>query len=519
MTEKFDHIALNVIDEDVSNHRLVVDSVADDALLASIKANGIQQPIKLAKKPDGRYTLVFGFRRTAMAKKAGLDLVPALVVDGLSATEIRSLQAIENLERKELHPMEEAQFCQDLHDTLEPQNHGGAYLPELIAQRVGRSVKWVENRLSLARLSPRVKQCFMDGDIQLQHAQLIGRLVSHEAQEEVLGQVKARTHDFLKGRDHIEGKDPAKTIRETRRLVEARLRDLAGVNWKLDAEFAGMPACNACAHNSANRLDLFDGDAPKKPQCLNAPCFQLKTKEAGLAVRRASNTLAKTEGKYTTATARKAMKERAVEFVVEKAVVEAAKHKMPSQKAGAPVATTAAEQRGAGSADRRYKVQSVLWSREREWREKVGERVDALLPLKDPLSLACMHLIRDSGLINTADNKGKAGDLARAKIDKAIDLLLGEPTEGEVTPPFIDDFRELLALVRPEFLAACEREKWFHPLFGEEDGEYALGVVVKKLGIVDTPPRPTYADVEAELFPPAAPKTGKKVRGKKKAAA
>lgn len=510
MTEKFDWIALDLIDEDVSNHRLLVDPAADDALLASIQANGVQQPIKLARKKEGRYTLVFGFRRTAMAKKAGLDRIPALVVNGLTATEIRSLQAIENLERKELHPMEEAQFCQDLHDTLDPENHGGAYLPELIAQRVGRSVKWVENRLALSRLSPRVKKCFMDGDIQLQHAQLIGRLVSHDAQEEVLGRVKAQTYDFLTGRERIEGKDPAKTIRETRQLVEARLRDLSGVNWKLDAEFVGMPACTACSHNSANRLDLFDGDAPKRPQCLNAPCFQLKTKEAGLAVRRASNTLAKTEEKYTPTTARKAMKERAVEFVVEKAVVEAAKHKMPSQKSSGAGATKA-ENNGRAKQERKNKIEAELRERMRKWLTPLTKTLDAkhAETLKNPIATAMIALLVLSEIVEVADRAWggkKKQEAARMQLRKVVQLLK-EPTAvhlvtvAELLHSQIKDYHEVEHFGINDYYDSPFLRQQLCELYGvTPDGE-----------------RPTFEAVERELFPAPEPKTGKKVRGKKKA--
>lgn len=514
MNEKYAHIALDLIDEDVSNHRLVVDGIADDALAASIKANGVQQPIKLAKKPDGRFTLVFGFRRTTQARKLGLPSIPAIIVDGLNATEIRSLQAIENLERKELHPMEEAQFCQDLHDTLDPHNHGGTYMPELIAQRVGRSVKWVENRLALARLSPRVKECFLAGDIQLQHAQLIGRLVSHEAQEEVLGNVRAHEPHFGKERERIEGKYPPATILKTRGLVEARLSDLSDVTWKLDAEFDGKPACSNCPHNSANRLDLFDGDAPKKAQCLNTPCYKEKRRVAGLAVQKASNTLAKSEDKKTPTNAKKAMEERGLMFVDEKAVAEAAKYKMPSVKAGGT--PTVSEQRGEKNAQRDSKIRSELYDRQMKWNEKAIEAVDAHLPHKNKnvdakgraIGLACMLLIREAKLIDPPYYVNKKA--AAVKVSKALKMLPGADEKTLV---------DLVLLLGSDLQTAVERDKWFHPLFGEDSCDDAIAQLAEIYSIEDIGKPPTFESVEAELYPPAtkeAKPTGKKVRGKAK---
>lgn len=510
--ENMHWIEIERIDEDVENHRLVTDIQSDGALLESILANGVQQPIKLCEKANGRYTLVFGFRRKAAAFKAGLKKIPAIVVSGLTPSDIRSLQAIENLERKELHPLEEARFVQDLGETLavEHLRDDEENLVQELAARIGRTPKWVENRMALGRLSPRVRQAFLDGDIQLQHAQLIGRLVSHDAQEEVLGSVRGRYRGWLLGshvkpREREEAKDPPSTIAETRRLVEARLNELAGVPWKLDAAFDGKIACTECPHNSANRLDLFDGDSPKKPTCLNAPCYKEKHKFAGRAVQRATNTALKTADKVTPATARKAIKEREVEFVTPKAVTAAA------QRRQAPATqTTGSERRGMADWERHRKIMNTLRERTEAWLNPIIEAIDAKLPYSDPDGIAMIALINQSGLLGQVVGRGKKTAAAREKLRKAL-VMLKEPAK-------LDELVRLLASdIRGQLTG--RRAIYNHPLeLNREHFNDAHGFTRQALcEIFDIPvedEKPTAKAVERELFPPE-PKAAKKKTRKK----
>ncbi|MFW6340664.1 MAG: ParB/RepB/Spo0J family partition protein, partial [Wenzhouxiangella sp.] len=85
-------IPLDKIDQDVSNHRLISDPASDQQLVDSISANGVQQPIKVSSKAGGRFTLVFGFRRMAAAKRAGLTSIPAIVEHDLDINTIRALR-------------------------------------------------------------------------------------------------------------------------------------------------------------------------------------------------------------------------------------------------------------------------------------------------------------------------------------------------------------------------------------------------------------------------------------------
>lgn len=434
MNEQFDHIEIILIDEDVSNHRLVIDQTTDTELEQSIRNNGVQQPVKLCKKSDGRYTLVWGFRRKAAAIRAGLSELPAIIVEGLSTSQIRALQAIENLERKELHPLEEAQFCADLVETIGNENPSSRItnsinITEMVAQRIGRSTKWVENRLAMSRLSERVKQAFIDNDINLQHVNLIARLASHDAQEEVLGQIKAQIPAYHLGDNKSEHKNPPATIAHTRTLVEQLLRDLSDVPWLMDAEFDGKSACISCPHNSENRLELFHDDTPKKPQCLLASCYTEKSKFVARAITRAANTAFKSAesnsgklaGKPTKAQIESAIAEREITFVQSAAVVAATKRRQD------PKAPTTSETKGEKKNELREQAQRELWQRQRDWRSTIIKLINkSLQPKKDPIALAIVILIYQSGILEVAASENddeKSRRSALSKLDIAINAL------------------------------------------------------------------------------------------------
>jgi ParB/RepB/Spo0J family partition protein len=500
-------IPIDLIDEDVSNHRLSVDPEADRQLQQSIAERGVQQPIKVANKGAGRFTLVFGFRRKAAATAAGLTAIPAIVEQGLDENAIRVLQAVENLERRELHPMEEARFCDDLARSItrRPGKQDSDDISEAVAQRIGRSRRWVEARLAMARLSPRVKQAFSNGDIHLAHAQLIARLASHEAQEEVLGAVQARTPSWLEGRQRAEARTPPETIARTREHVERRLRDLDSVPWKLDAAFAERPACSSCPQNSANRLDLFDNDQPKKPQCLDAACYSVKTKAASRAVVKATNTALKEFGpKVTPTEAKGAIGMREVGFIQTKAVVDAAKRRQ------APDKPTPAERRGADNWKRQNAVRDLHDKQLHDWSSKLYEQLATYIDIDDPIILAMSVLIRSSGIVDFADGFCKPADSGpmwakdpQGTLKDCFELLADarDSAEGHRC------FAELAQLLQP-WLMPQPRDEHQHLIALENDwAQLSDGPALRLLAEaydLTPPPAPTLEEAEAQLEEKAA---------------
>ncbi len=138
-------------------------------LAESIKAQGIMQPIlvrRLTSGPnDGKYEIIAGERRFRAAKLAGLDSVPVLVRD-VPDESAAAMALIENIQREDLNPLEEAQGLQRLVKEF-------GLTHELAAQAVGRSRSAASNLLRLLNLADPVQTMLMAGDIDMGHARAL----------------------------------------------------------------------------------------------------------------------------------------------------------------------------------------------------------------------------------------------------------------------------------------------------------------------------------------------------------
>jgi len=420
-------IPIDRIDELISNHRLRTGAAEEakiDELAKSIADQGLMQPIRVyeadsgAGTSGGRFTLGFGYRRLEAHRRLKQKTIAAFVLPPAPESEIRAAQAIENLHREDLHPLEEAEACQAL-------LADGADDVQAVAAMIGCSGRWVEGRLALLRLSPRVRQMLLDELIYLGHAQLIARLASFDDQEDVAGRICAtKSHGYGIHRPRKGDMWPPHSIAETRHYVEQHQRTLDAVPWRLEAEFAGKLACSACPENSANAPGLFeDAEAPRKAVCLNAGCYKDKTKAASSAVLRASNTLVKNaaaDGKKkapTPALARKAIAEREVDFVRPGAVTAAAKRKQ------APKQPTPAEKRGAKAASAKNEAQAKLDHALRKWEDDLCRRVEKLI-IGDAWRVAMFSLIIDTqSWMHDVSRRGAAGAKARAALQPFLRRL------------------------------------------------------------------------------------------------
>ena len=181
--------------------------------------------------------------------------------------------------------------------------------------------------------------------------------------------------------------------------------------WRLDAEFDGKPACEACPHNSVNQPGLFDGDAPKKPKCLDAKCYSEKTKVSGLAVIRASNTLAKMD-KTTPANAEKALTEREAGYLKAAPVVARAKTVgKPSKKA------TKAEKRGQQESEAQRAQREAFETAMGKWRE-VRDHLLAGELRKSTARTALVLILNLSPEWDNANNDWRNDKLVTAAVKK-----------------------------------------------------------------------------------------------------
>ncbi|MFN3420960.1 MAG: ParB/RepB/Spo0J family partition protein, partial [Armatimonadota bacterium] len=134
------------------------------ALADSIKMHGLLQPILVRPKEDG-YELVAGERRWRAAQLAGLTEIPA-IVRPCSDDELLALALIENLQREDLNPLEEAQAYKVLMERF-------GLTQEVIAERVGKSRAAIANTLRLLGLPEPIKQALRDGTITEGHARVL----------------------------------------------------------------------------------------------------------------------------------------------------------------------------------------------------------------------------------------------------------------------------------------------------------------------------------------------------------
>ena len=162
--------------------RRTLDGADLEALAASIATHGILQPILVTETLDG-YQLVAGERRVRAARLAGLTRIPA-VVRQLADQHHLELALVENLQRSDLGPLEEAHAYRQLVVEF-------GLTQEQVAQKVGRARSTVANSLRLLELAPGVQAALADGRISEGHARAIAA-VDGPDQAMVLGLVTAR---------------------------------------------------------------------------------------------------------------------------------------------------------------------------------------------------------------------------------------------------------------------------------------------------------------------------------------
>ena len=135
-------------------------------LTDSIKANGILQPLTVRDLEDGKFELIAGERRLRSAREAGLETVPVYILSVEADVEMMEYALIENIQRVDLNPIEEAEGYAIL---------CGKYnlAQEEIAKRVGKSRPAIANALRLLKLPPEIRSALKSGDISAGHARAI----------------------------------------------------------------------------------------------------------------------------------------------------------------------------------------------------------------------------------------------------------------------------------------------------------------------------------------------------------
>lgn len=223
-----------------------------DELAESISSVGMLHPLIVYKNAN-HYELIAGYQRRRAAIKNNWNTVPVKVLENPSPDLIINIQIIENAQRKDIHPMDEALAFLLINASSEE-----------IAARIGKSVRYVNDRISLNKLSDKSRQLFRENVINILHGLLLCRISANE-QDKIL--------DLF-----IVGESPkiAGTVKHLRTLINNH----ASVNLKhakFDTSCSNLnnKSCTNCEHRYGFNKSLFN-NIESEDVCYNVSCFNIK---------------------------------------------------------------------------------------------------------------------------------------------------------------------------------------------------------------------------------------------------
>lgn len=238
--------------------KLDAKSLAD--LVSSVKEKGVLVPLIVRPReknghPDGTYEVVAGHRRLAAAKEAGVAEVPCQVRE-MSDAEAKEVQIVENLQRENVHPLDEAHAFRALIQSMQD--------VKAVAARVGKPEAYVKRRVALVQLCPEAVKAFRDGVLNEGLAELIAPLSTEGDQQKVVKVAVTKASDRWDRPFTVDGlADYIKKEFSTFLKRQPWLNDKAAL--------AAVGPCKECP---TNRDTLFG--AAKEGECTTVACWQRK---------------------------------------------------------------------------------------------------------------------------------------------------------------------------------------------------------------------------------------------------
>jgi ParB family chromosome partitioning protein len=178
-------VAIDQISRNPYQPRKTFNDASIEELARSVKEHGIIQPLVVTRIGDNKYQLIAGERRFRAAQKAGLDSVPVVIKETLADGDILQVALIENIQREDLNPIEEAYAYHQLHEEFQ-------LTQEEISKRVGKERSTVANFLRLLKLPDPVKKLLAAGQLSMGHARAILAVDSPKKQEQLAERVVKR---------------------------------------------------------------------------------------------------------------------------------------------------------------------------------------------------------------------------------------------------------------------------------------------------------------------------------------
>jgi ParB/RepB/Spo0J family partition protein len=252
----FKYININEILISKTNPRSEFEENSLNELAESIKEHGIIQPITVRKPKDSKkFEIVCGERRFRASKIAGLKSIPVSIKE-LTDEQAFELQIIENLERKDVHPMDEAIAFKKMIDN-------GNYTIEDISAKVAKNQTFVVQRLKLNDLIEELKNEFWKGEFGIGHAILFARLT----EDKQIDIYKKATTGWKQGYG---------TLKDAKEDLENENEDLDNAIFAIndDKLIPSVGACFSCLKCSSSNSVLFpefEGNL-----CFDSMCFEMK---------------------------------------------------------------------------------------------------------------------------------------------------------------------------------------------------------------------------------------------------
>jgi ParB/RepB/Spo0J family partition protein len=236
----------------------------DDAslgeLAASIGTVDVAQPILMRVRQDGKYEIVCGERRWRASRLAGKRTIPA-ILRTLTDIQVVQIQLIENVQRKDLDEIEEAEGYHKLLQQTDPDT-GKPFTADRLAELQGVSKGTIYARLKLLDLCAEARKVFFEGKLEASTALLIARVSPEKIQMEALGDILRQEMSYRRARDHIQRKYMLELKQAIFDITDATLVKKSG-------------ACAECPKRTGNQPELF-GDVKNKDVCTDPVCYGMK---------------------------------------------------------------------------------------------------------------------------------------------------------------------------------------------------------------------------------------------------
>ena len=263
---EYRNLPLDSLTESPLNPRSIFDEAALNDLAASIRTQGVLSPLLVRPINPQTYEVVAGRRRFRAAQLAGVESVPVDIRE-LTDAQCLEIAIVENLQRRDVHPLEEASGYARLLALDEPK-----YSVEQIAAKCGKHPGYVLSRIRLTELAPAVTEAFAKDEIGVGHALLLAKLQPAE-QEEALSACWQETYGSNNKSKHI-----LLPVRHLREWIERNvLLDLAAAPFSKEDRTLVPEAgsCVDCPKRTGHNTLLFEG-MTHADRCSDPKCFSVK---------------------------------------------------------------------------------------------------------------------------------------------------------------------------------------------------------------------------------------------------